>query len=211
MWTLGIAKNCNTVIPDAIQKFIDAFSTLPSFGPRAATRLAFHLVGLDRSTLESLVAGLTGLKEIDRCPRCFFLKERRMAACGICTAPGRDQKKIAIVEKDTDILSLERTGKWKGHYLVFGELPERGTLETAHKLRLAALSKRIEIELGGHADEIVIALNPTTFGDFAAGLITQEFKDKAGTISRLGRGIPTGGEIEFADEETLGSALDRRN
>lgn len=199
------------MIPDAIQKFVDAFSKLPSFGPRAATRLAFFLVGLDQSTFEGLATGLTGLKGLDRCPRCFFLKERREKACAICTSPGRNARTIAIVEKDTDILSLERTGQWKGHYLVFGELPERGVLETSHKLRLKALEKRITDELEGHADELVVALNPTTFGDFAAGLIAEMFKGRATKISRLGRGIPTGGEIEFADEETLGSALERRN
>lgn len=199
------------MIPDAIQKFVDAFAKLPSFGPRAATRLAFHLVGLDKSTLEHLLAGFTGLKELDRCPRCFFLKNRREKLCAVCAAPGRNAKTIAIVEKDTDLLSLERTGKWKGHYLVFGELPERGVLETAHKLRLKALEKRIMEECGGKVEELVIALNPTTFGDFAAGLIMEGFKNNAARISRLGRGIPTGGEIEFADEETLGSALERRN
>lgn len=199
------------MIPDAIQKFVETFQKLPSFGPRTATRLAFHLVGLDKSTFETLVAGLAGLKGLDRCPRCFFLKERREKMCAICAAPGRNPKTIAIVEKDTDILSLERTGQWKGHYLVFGELPERGILETAHKLRLATFSKRIDAELGGRIDELVIALNPTTFGDFVAGLITQEFSGRAEKISRLGRGIPTGGEIEFADEETLGSALEGRS
>lgn len=198
------------MIPDAIQKFIDAFQKLPAFGPRAATRLAFHLVGLDRSTLETLIAGLTGLKDVDRCPRCFFLKERREKTCHVCAGKGRDPKTIAVVEKDTDLLSLERTGRWKGQYLLIGELPERGTLEPTHKLRLAALAKRIETEMGGRADEIVIALNPTTFGDLVAGIIMGEFKAKAAKISRLGRGIPTGGEIEFADEETLGSALERR-
>lgn len=198
------------MIPDAIQKFVEAFQKLPSFGPRTATRLAFHLVGLDKSTFETLVTGLAGLKDLDRCPRCFFLKERREKTCAICAAPGRNARTIAIVEKDTDILSLERTGRWKGHYLVFGELPERGILETTHKLRLATLMKRIDAELGGQAEEIVLALNPTTFGDFVAGLITQEFAGKTATMSRLGRGIPTGGEIEFADEETLGSALEGR-
>lgn len=198
------------MIPNAIQKFIDAFAKLPSFGPRAATRLAFHLAGLDKSTFEALADGLTGLKNIDRCPRCFFIKERREKTCAICASPGRNARDIAIVEKDADLISLERTGKWKGHYLVFGELPERGVLETSHTLRLKTLEKRIEQELQGRADEIVIALNPTTFGDFAAGLIEGGFKEKAGKISRLGRGIPTGGEIEFADEETLGQALKRR-
>ncbi|MFH0806272.1 MAG: toprim domain-containing protein [Candidatus Brennerbacteria bacterium] len=199
------------MIPDAIQKFVAAFEKLPSFGPRTATRLAFHMVGLDKSTFETLVTGLSGLKDLDRCPRCFFLKERREKACAICSAPGRNAKTIAVVEKDTDVLSLERTGRFKGHYLVFGELPERGILETAHKLRLATLMKRIDAELGGKVDELILALNPTTFGDFVAGLITEGFKSKATRISRLGRGIPTGGEIEFADEETLGSALDGRN
>ena len=198
------------MIPEQIKKFIEVFSRLPSIGPRLATRLSFYLLGLDKAERKELETALIGLNTLDRCPRCFFLKSENVAVCDICANPGRDRFTIAIVEKETDIISLERARKFKGQYLIIGELPEKGTLESVHKLRLQHLRARIENELGGKANELVIALNPTTFGDFVASIITQDFKNLAKQITRLGRGIPTGGEIEFADEETLGSALERR-
>ena len=108
------------------------------------------------------------------------------------------------------MLALESTGHFTGQYLILGELPERGVLESAHKLRLSTLKERIKKELKGKAKEIIVAVNPTTFGDFVVDTVRQEFKTLAEKITRLGRGIPTGGEIEFADEETLASALEHR-
>lgn len=198
------------MIPEQIKKFIETFSRLPSIGPRLATRLSFYLLGLDKAERKELEAALLGLNTLDRCPRCFFLKSENVTVCDICANPNRDKFTIAIVEKETDIISLERARKFKGQYLIIGELPEKGTLESVHKLRLQHLRDRIERELGGKANELVIALNPTTFGDFVASIVAQDFKNLAKQITRLGRGIPTGGEIEFADEETLGSALERR-
>lgn len=197
--------------PDPITKFIELFSRLPALGPRLATRLAFHLTSLDREALHGFAVALNNLKGLTRCERCFFLKQETKKTCSFCSNASRDAGTIAIVEKDTDILALEQTGSFKGHYLVLGELPERGILESSHKLRLAALKERIRKELGGKAKEIIVAVNPTTFGDFVVDTVRQEFKNDAERITRLGRGIPTGGEIEFADEATLNSALERRN
>ena len=193
-----------------IQRFIDAFSRLPSLGPRLATRLAFYIVNQDKPKREELIAALTLLNNINRCEQCYFLKMDTAPVCEICGNKKRNPKKIAIVEKETDILTIERAGSWDGHYLVFGMLPEHGVLETEHKLRLAKLKTRIKNELDGTVDEILIALNPTTFGDFIASIINEEFKGLSKTITRIGRGIPTGGEIEFADEETLKSSFERR-
>ena len=94
---------------------------------------------------------------------------------------------------------------------MLGELAEHGSLTSSQKLRLQHLKERIKKDLKGKTREIVLALSSTTFGDFTASLIRREFRDVAEKITRLGRGIPTGGEIEFADEETLRSALERRN
>ncbi|MDI6821226.1 MAG: toprim domain-containing protein [Patescibacteria group bacterium] len=199
------------MIPESIQKFIDSFSKLPSLGPRLVTRLAFFLLNLDRATLNNLVSALNGLKELDRCGQCFFLKNGNEKLCDICSDQKRDHDIIAIIEKETDLISIEKTGRFKGNYLILGELNERGVLESIQKLRLKQLKDRINKEMGGKIKEIIIALNPNTFGDFVADLIRQEFKNLAEKITRLGRGIPTGGEIEFADEETLNSALERRN
>lgn len=198
------------MIPEQIKKFIEIFSRLPSIGPRLATRLSFYLLGLTKAERKEIEMAFAGLNTLDRCPRCFFLKSENKQLCDICANPNRDPFTIALVEKETDIISLEKARKFKGHYLIIGELPDKGTLESVHKLRLTHLRERIENELGGKANELVIALNPTTFGDFVASIIKKDFKNLSKQITRLGRGIPTGGEIEFADEETLGSALERR-
>ena len=198
------------MFPEPIQKFIDVFSRLPSIGPRMATRLAFYLVGLDKATRTNLESALAHLNTLDRCPRCFFLKSQKSALCDICSDTRRNPRIIAVVEKEMDIISLEKTGKFHGQYMVLSELPEKGTLLSIHKLRLQHLRERIANELNGKVDELLVALSPTTFGDFVASIIKQDFKTFAVRITRLGRGIPTGGEIEFADEETLGDALERR-
>ena len=199
------------MIPEPIKKFIDNFSKLPALGPRLVTRLAFYLVNMDKNFLRDLENSFAELKKLDRCERCFFLKEASEKLCDICANPARDKTLVAVIEKETDLLALEKTGLFKGQYLLIGELPERGILEVSQKLRLKSLKIRIEKELGGKIKEIVIALNPNTFGDFQAGLIREDFKGLAEKITRLNRGIPTGGEIEFADEETLNSAIERRN
>ena len=198
------------MIPETIQNFIQVFSKLPSLGPRLATRLAFYLINLDPTTFKSLELALSHLKSINRCSRCFFLKDANKKLCAVCLDQRRNKKIIAIVEKEGDLLSLEKTGDFNGHYLILGELPERGVFESAQKLRLENLKERINKELEGKAEEIIIAVNPNAFGDFTADLIKQEFAPLAQKITRLGRGIPTGGEIEFADEETLRQALERR-
>ena len=115
-----------------------------------------------------------------------------------------------IIEKETDLVSLERPKKFKGRYLILGELLKSGVLESGQKLRLNNLKSFIKKELNGQAEEIIIATNPTVYGDLQAMIIAKEFNNMAKKITRLGRGIPTGGEIEFADEETLGQALERR-
>jgi recombination protein RecR len=199
------------MIPEPIQRFIERFSRLPSLGPRLATRLAFFLAGLDKTALAELETSLSRLSTLGRCTRCFFLTSDNATLCPICRNPARDPGIIAIVEKETDLLAFENTGRFTGVYFLLGELPERGILEPEQKRRLELLKHRIETELAGTAEEIIVAVNLNTFGDFANDIIRQEFKTWARKITRLGRGIPTGGEIEFADEETLGSALERRN
>jgi recombination protein RecR len=206
------------MLPEPIKKFIEVFSRLPAIGPRMATRLSFYLSNLDKNSLKELEDALGNLKKISRCPNCFFLKSGGHL-CSICSDEKRDKSLIAVLEKDTDLLSIEKTGNFKGLYLIIGELNEREGLGSAHKLRIKHLKERIKRDLGGpstgsgqgKAKELILALNPTAFGNFVSDLIRKELENNALKITRLGRGIPTGGEIEFADEETLSQALERRN
>jgi len=198
-------------LPDPVRKVVDALSELPSIGPRQAIRLAFYLINAGQDNLRSLAESIDGLREIKICERCFFIHENDDNLCDICRNPQRRQDIIMVVEKETDLLSLENTKKYAGRYFIIGPVPKTGFLEEWQKLRLQSLKYFIEKQLNGTADEIVIAFNPTSLGDFQSSLITKELAPLAKKISRLGRGLPTGGEIEFADDETLGSALERRS
>ncbi len=204
------------MLPDSIKRFVDAIAGLPGIGPRQATRLAFFLIRRGKTAIANLAESVARLSSINTCANCFLpfeVHSRRASGtenlCGICADQKRDQRSIAILEKETDLISLEKSKKWRGRYLILGELSKDGILDIEQKLRIKNLKAFIEKNFG-KADEILIALNPTTLGDIEAGLIVQELKPFAHKITRLGRGLPTGGEIEFADEDTLGGALENR-
>lgn len=182
-----------------------------AIGPRQATRLAFYLIQQGKGAMSEIVKSLVELSNLKPCANCFFPHvNSKQTLCHICGDSKRNKGIIAIVEKETDLISLENTKKFNGRYLIIGSL-KRGTLESDQKLRLNNLKNFIKKELGGKADEIIIAFNPTTYGNLSAGTVANELKDFAKKITRLSRGLPTGGEIEFADEETLGEALDKRS
>ena len=196
--------------PEKIKIFIETFRQLPSIGPRQAIRLAFYLIQSGKNEIEKIKRAVEGLKSIKICPKCFFTFEGNQKYCSICNSARRDEGTILIVEKETDLVSIEKTGKYKGHYLVLGGLAKNGLLDLNQKLRLKSLENRLRAEKH-KIKEIIIALNPSTLGDFTASLIEQKFKNLALKVTRLSRGIPTGGEIEFADEKTLISALQGRH
>lgn len=199
------------MLPTAFSNFIKYFSKLPSIGPRMAIRLAFYFIGLDKSSFMELENSFVGLNHLNRCGECFFIKNADEKICNTCSDPKRNKNLIAIVEKDIDILSLEKTKKFNGHYFILGALAEKGIFESQQKLRLEHLKNRIQKELNGKIGEIIVAVSPNSFGDVTFNLLSKELGHLTEKITRLGRGLPTGGEIEFADEETLGNALDNRN
>lgn len=198
------------MLPEPIKKFISAFSKLPSIGPRQATRLAFYLISRGKGEIFDLAQAIANLQSIKLCSDCYFIHHNEGSLCSICENPHRDKTTVMIVEKETDITSIERTGKFTGRYLVLGELTKSGNLENYVKARLENLKGFIAERLNGQAKEIIIATNPTTYGDLNASIIRKELEGLAQKFTRLGRGIPTGGEIEFADEETISHALERR-
>ncbi|MDP3052406.1 MAG: recombination mediator RecR [bacterium] len=195
------------MFPEPIKNFIEIFSKLPSIGPRLATRLAFYLANSGKNEIENLEKSIGNLKKLKTCERCFFIYTEN---CPVCSDENRSKDIIAIIEKENDLISLEKTGKFSGQYFILGGLAKNGELDPSQKLRLKSLAERIKKEFGGQVKEIIIALSPTTFGDFTASLIEKELKPLAQKISHLAKGVPTGGEIEFADEETLKSALEKR-
>ncbi len=197
-------------VPPPLGKFVEIFSALPGIGPRQAVRLAFFFIQQGVAFNDEVAKTILSLKGIKICRQCFYIHQNESGICDICSDKNRNQKLIAIVEKETDLMSIENIGQFNGRYLILGDLRRTGILEAGQKLRLNSLEDWIGKELGGKVEEIIVALNPSPQGELMTNLITEEFKGLTGKISRLGRGIPSGGEIEFADEETLGSALKRR-
>lgn len=197
-------------IPSEIKKFNDIFSQLPGIGPRQAIRLAFYLVYKGGGVTTEAAAAIKDLGEIKICKQCFFVSTHDDLLCDICRDKTRNHKIIAVVEKDTDLISLENTGKFNGRYLILGDLRRKGVLESDQKLKLQALEDFIKNLPGGKAEEIIVAVNPTSVGNLNATSIAEELKPFTQKITRLAVGIPSGGEIEFADADTLTSALERR-
>lgn len=190
------------MLPDPIKKIVDKLSSLPSIGPRQATRLAFYITNLGKAEIYDLAKTIADLQKLETCPNCFFTNSGQ---CLICLNSTRRNDLVCVVEKETDLISIEKAKKYNGSYLILGELNKTGSLAPEQKLKLQSLKAR------GPLSEIILAISPTTYGDLNAALIFQEIKSSAPKITRLGRGIPTGGEIEFADPDTLGSAIDNRN
>ncbi len=194
--------------PSSIQKLIDLFSKFPTVGPRTAARFVFYLLGLKKEGVEELTSAISKLKEkVKLCRACFKSFEGEGELCEICQNAGRDKSLLCVVEKESDLVSLEKTKKYKGLYFILGGNVSALKKENIKKLRTAELSVRAEKP---EVKEIIIALNPTTEGEATTLYLERFLKFLEKKITRLGRGLPVGGELEYADEETLSSALERR-
>ncbi len=188
--------------PKIFQKLIDNFSSLPSVGPKMAERLVLFLFKQNEEKINEFADNLKKLKQLKHCKKCFNISENDK--CTICLNTQREQSAICVVEDSLDIISIERTGIYKGVYFVLG-----GTIESdKENLKISQLLERVSDE---KPTEIIIATNPTTEGDLTALYLKRKLQDfKNLKITRLGRGLSTGGDIEYADEITLTSALTNR-
>ncbi len=198
------------IIPPIIKKVIERLTYLPSIGPRQATRLAFYLIHQGQNEILNLAQNINDLRKIKICQNCFFVHQNENSLCDICKNPNRNQKIIMVVLKETDLISIEKTNKFVGRYFIIGEITKTGILEEWQKLRLQSLKSFIQKNLGGKAEEIILGFNPDALGNLAATLIKKELEGFANKITKLGKGLPTGGEIEFADDETLESSIENR-
>ncbi len=186
-----------------VERLITELSKLPSIGPRSAQRIAFHIIRGRQEDAFGLAEALREVKErIKPCRRCFNLTEAE--ECEICRDARRDPSTICVVEDPYDIGPIERTGEYRGLYHVLGgSLSPLDGIEP-EDLRIAELLERIEKE---EIKELVIATNPNTTGEATAMFIAQEVKDLPVRVTALASGLPVGGDLEYADEVTLGRAF----
>jgi len=194
-------------IPEPVTQLIDAFSRLPGVGPKTASRLTYYLLRAPDEVSVKLGDALRDLKTRTKfCSTCFNITVD--VPCPICEDPRRDHHQIAVVEEPLDVLAIERTGSFEGLYHVL-----HGAISPVNgigpdDLRIRELVKRVE---QGEVLEIIIATNPGLEGDATALYIQRELTGKPVKLTRLARGLPVGGDIEYVDAVTLSRALQGRS
>ena len=188
----------------AVERLITELAKLPGIGPRTAQRLAFHMLKLKPEEILPLAAAITDVKEkIGFCRRCFNLAEGDL--CTICADARRDASLICVVEQPADIVPIERTREYRGLYHVLGgALSPLDGVDPAD-LHIAELLERV----GAGVDEVIVATNPTMTGEATALYIADLLPGEV-RVSRLASGLPVGGDLEYADELTLGRAFTGR-
>lgn len=190
--------------PKVFQSLISHFSSLPSVGPKMAERLVLFLFKQDEEKLKSFAESLEALKHLKTCARCFHIAENDL--CDICSDSKRFTDTLCVVEEPLDVIAIERTGVYQGLYHVLGGLMDGGRNEN-NNLRITELMERVKNE---NIKEVILATNPTTEGDLTALYLKKKLELFKIKVTRLGRGMATGGDIEYADELTLTSSLTNR-
>lgn len=209
------------MFPLSLQKLIDIFVKFPTIGRRTATRFVFYLLRLPDDKIEELISAVKELREnVKTCAFCFYPFEldqdlSEKGFCRICQDARRDKTLLCVVEKETDLESIERTRKYNGLYFILGGTIAALKKQDMEKLRIKELIARIKdpAEFGlGQTEfrEVILALNLTTEGEATSLYLERNLQFLGRKITRLGRGLPIGGEVEYADEETLSSALEGR-
>ncbi|MCK5146977.1 recombination protein RecR [bacterium] len=188
----------------SLERLIEAFNRLPGIGTKSAQRMALYLLETSRDECENLAKAIIDLKDmVGHCSRCFNLTEDDI--CDICSDVRRNQKLICVVEEPKDLLAIERTGVYRGVFHVLGGAlsPLEGVGES--NLRIRELMLRID----SGADELILATNPTVEGEMTAAHLAKLSKDKV-KVTRIARGIPYGGALEFNDAVTVAKAMEGR-
>lgn len=193
-------------LPASIQNLIEAFSALPGIGPKSASRLTFYLLRGHTEVALQLAEALTHLVEHTQlCSQCYNVTDTD--PCAICADTTRDAQTICVVEDPMDVLALERIGHYRGVYhVLYGALSPLDRV-FAENLRITELEARLK---RGGVKEVILATNPTSEGDYTAAYLLTRLKPYGVRITRLGRGLPVGGDLEYADEVTLLRALEAR-
>lgn len=190
-------------IAEPLQIAIDELSKLPSIGKKTAQRLALHLLKTDKTNVDNLVNAIADLREkIRLCEVCFNLSVD--TKCDVCKSAKRDRSTICVVEEASDIIAIERTNEFKGLYHVLGGVlsPLSGT--GVEDLHIQELIKRLH---DSEVKEIILALNPDTEGDTTSLYLAKLIKPLNLKVTRIARGLPIGGDLEFADDATIGRAV----
>lgn len=182
---------------------IEELSKLPGIGRKTAQRLALHILKNDQDSVDKFLKAIADLKtKLFFCKRCFNITEEDL--CEICKSAKRDTTKICVVEEASDVIAIEKTNEYNGLYHVLGGVLSPLAGISAHDLKIKELLTRFENE---NITEIILAINPDTEGETTSLYLARLIKPLNIKVTRIARGIPIGGDLEFADEATIGRAM----
>ena len=194
------------IIPKAIEDLSIELGKLPGVGPRTAERLTFHLLKSDPSRANSLSLALTDLHDrVKSCEQCYNFSEAEL--CEVCLSDERQQTVVAVVEEPFDVVAIEKTGLFQGLYHVLGGVVSPMDGIGPEQLQIDSLLRRIRDK---GITEVILATNPSLEGESTAMYIRQRLETSSIKLTRLARGLPVGGDLEYADQITLGRALQER-
>lgn len=196
-----------SVTAKPITRVVDELSRLPGIGPKTAQRLTYFLLRAPSEQAEALAEAVLELKrKLVLCERCFNITDR--TPCEVCSDPERESNRICVVEEPLDVVAIERTGQYKGTYHVLhGAIsPIEGI--GPDELKIRELLGRLQ---SAQVEEVILATNPNLEGDATAMYLTRLLQPLGITVTRLARGLPVGGDLEYADEITLSNALAGRS
>jgi recombination protein RecR len=200
-----------SLVIEPVARLIEAFNRLPGIGPKTAQRLTYHLLRAPDAEARALAAALVAVREeVVFCERCFNISDA--ALCPICRDPGRDETRLCVVEEPLDVLAIERTSEFRGVYHVLHGAISPIDGIGPDRLRIRELLERVDAAAAGGAPlvEVILATNPTLEGEATAMYLDERLGDHVGVVTRIARGIPVGGDLEYADEVTLIRALQGR-
>ena len=188
-------------------ELIDAFSTLPGIGQKSAERLAYHVLKMSRSEAMQIAEAIRRVKDdLRRCTLCQNISEEEI--CTICSDESRERNRICVIEQPKDLRAIEESGSYQGLYHVLGAsfspLEERGSEQMS-------LDKLVERSRSDEVEEVILATNPDFEGDGTALLVTESLADTGVHVTRLARGLPTGGQIEYMNRSILKDAVEGRS
>ena len=196
----------SAVYEGALQDLVEEFGKLPGIGPKSAQRLAFHILQTDEQDVSALAQALTDVKQRVRfCDICGNVSEE--AECTVCQDPRRDRSMICVVEEPKDVVAIERTREYRGLYHVLGGAIDPMAGVGPDNLRIKELMTRLQ---NGEVKETVIATDPNLEGEATATYLVRLLGSLGVTVTRLASGLPVGGDLEYADEVTLGRAFSGR-
>jgi recombination protein RecR len=200
-----------TAVVEPVARLIEAFARLPGVGPKTAQRLTFYMLRAPDAEARTLARALIAVRdEVVFCERCFNISDQPL--CPICRDPAREDGRLCVVEEPLDVLAIDRTGEFRGRYHVLhgaispidGVGPER--------LKIRELLERVDeaAARGEPVEEVILATNPTLEGEATAMYLGERLEGRVGSVTRIARGLPVGGDLEYADDVTLIRALQGR-